>query len=99
MAKTQDFQRELYQLMANVGELDMYLVALRREIEAKNSEKNTLHQKIERLQKDFRAFLSNKPPVEKPQPFPEAAPSESAPTPEPIAAEASSDPTDQNPQN
>jgi hypothetical protein len=89
MAKsTEDFQRELYQLMAQLGELELMINAFKRELSSKHSQKNTVIQKVETLQKSFKAHLDN-------QPAPSPAPIVAQPTVQP-SPEVSNAPADQN---
>lgn len=59
MKTQEDFQRELYQLFAQSGEIQFMLRMFRKTIEDKNNELSTLNQKIERTQVNFRTFLDN----------------------------------------
>ena len=72
MAKTQEeFQQEIAQLLVQAGEAQFMLRMFRKTIEEKNSELNTLNQKIEKVQKDFRTFLSQVPQQKAPEAAPE----------------------------
>lgn len=77
MKTQEEFQKELYQLFIQSGELQFMLRMFRKTIEDKNSELNTLNQKIERTQINYRNFLDNqKNPPQPTEPVAETTPGE-----------------------